>query len=718
MKRRQRHMLLEKLETRRMLSSVIPVGEFRPIDEVGNNVANPTWGTAGDDLLRLAPTNYADGVDAPALPDDLSARDISNILNNQSDPSDPSQDLATLDANELTDFGYVFGQFMDHDMDNTPTGDVVDNIAVSPGDPIGPAALPFTRSITDPSTGTSTSNPTQQPNEVTSYLDLSQIYGSDQATADALRTFSGGQLKTSAGNMLPYLTTNYFTAAQLTQLNAYLGGEQNQGPLSMSSLFATGDIRGNENLELTALQTLFLRNHNMIASQLQADHPNWSDEQLYQTAREINIAQYQSIVYNEWIPAVFGASAMPAYTGYNPSTDAAIANEFSTVAFRFGHSLLSEDIARDGNNGQSVADDVPLSEDFFDPNLLNPADVVDPFTGETSTDIDAVLKGDADGISQASDLLAVSDVRDLLFGNAGAGGQDLIALDIQRGRDHGIATYNQLRVAMGLPAVTSFSQITSNVAVQQELEQAYPGGVNTIDAFEGGLAEDHVAGSDVGPLFQAIMINQFERLRDGDRFFYLNESFTPEMQQIFSEGDTLTKVIENNTSITNLQSDIFKFSASISGTVYAATGRGDFGRGSSGMSGITVELEDTDGDVLATTTTDRSGRYSFDQNSGPSDNPDIAPGINVTGTYDIVVEYPAGIRGLTADSTSTSASVSISRSGINVDNMNFDLGTGGVAQGHSCDFNQFFDGTHFNDDAGSMSVQSMLNDPSWWQTQS
>jgi len=177
-------------------------------------------------------------------------------------------------------------------------------------------------------------------------------------------------------------------------------------------------------------------------------------------------------------------------------------------------------------------------------------------------------------------------------------------------------------------------------------------------------------------------------------------------------------VIENNTSITNLQSDIFKFSASISGTVYAATGRGDFGRGSSGMSGITVELEDTDGDVLATTTTDRSGRYSFDQNSGPSDNPDIAPGINVTGTYDIVVEYPAGIRGLTADSTSTSASVSISRSGINVDNMNFDLGTGGVAQGHSCDFNQFFDGTHFNDDAGSMSVQSMLNDPSWWQTQS
>src|SRR6201999_747115 len=120
---------------------------------------------------------------------------------------------------------------------------------------------------------------------------------------------------------------------------------------------------------------------------------------------------------------------------------------------------------------------------------------------------------------------------------------------------------------LGLPAVTSFAQITSNVKVQQDLATAYPGGVNTIDAFEGGLAEDHVRGSDVGQLFQTIMVNQFARLRDGDRFFYLNQTFTPAEQAILNQGNTLGKMIEANTNITNLQSDVFQFKSSISGTV-------------------------------------------------------------------------------------------------------------------------------------------------------
>src|SRR6185312_11705839 len=129
---------------------------------------------------------------------------------------------------------------------------------------------------------------------------------------------------------------------------------------------------------------------------------------------------------------------------------------------------------------------------------------------------------------------------------------------------------NALRVSMGLKPVTSFAQITSDVTVQSELAQAYPGGVNTIDAFEGGLAEDHVPGSDVGPLFQAIMVNQFTRLRSGDRFFYLNEHFSPSEMRILQQGSTLTQVIEANTNLTNLQADILHFNASISGTITMA----------------------------------------------------------------------------------------------------------------------------------------------------
>src|SRR5947199_2682369 len=146
--------------------------------------------------------------------------------------------------------------------------------------------------------------------------------------------------------------------------------------------------------------------------------------------------------------------------------------------------MLDNEVDRLNNNGTDVTDpagaSVDLTQDFFDPNLLNPSGAVDPLTGHVSTDIGAVLKGNASGIAQETDLLAVRDIRNLLFGNGVAGGQDLIARDVQRGRDNGLPDYNTVRAAYGLPRVTSFAQITSNVQVQQELQRVY-GSVNAID---------------------------------------------------------------------------------------------------------------------------------------------------------------------------------------------------------------------------------------------
>ncbi len=155
--------------------------------------------------------------------------------------------------------------------------------------------------------------------------------------------------------------------------------------------------------------------------------------------------------------------------------------------------------------------------------------------------------------------------------------------------------------------MTSFAQITSNVQVQHELQEAY-GNVNNIDAFEGGLAENLVPGSDVGPLFQTIMVDQFTNLRDGDRFFYLNEQFSPSEKAILQQGNTLAKVIEANTGITNLQSDVFIFKASISGTVSLSPGGSHQGSTQQGMAGITVQLEDTNG---------RCPRHDHDEQPGP-----------------------------------------------------------------------------------------------------
>jgi hypothetical protein len=585
---------IEALESRCLFTA----SGFEPVTEVGNNIANPTQATANTDLLRISPAAYkpvangGDGLNTPSMtygaPTFVAGpRLVSNIVANQAATlfGDPSTDINTVDGNGLSDFGYTFGQFMDHDMDLTPTQsqaaptpnpnkDGVDGFPIpsdpnQPSDPIG--SLAFTRSVFDPTTGITT--PRQQVNVVTSYLDLSNVYGSTQVVSDALRTFSGGQLKTSPGNLLPYDNTTYFTPDQITALNM----ANDSGALPTSQLFAAGDVRANENVELTALQTLFMRNHNLIASELQQLKPNWNDEQLFQEARKLNIAEYQNIVYTKYLPDLLGPDAMPAYTGYDPTVNPSIANEFSTVAFRFGHSMLNDNVLRDNNDGSAVgAQTLQLAEDFFDPNLISTTGAIDPLTGLVSTDIGALLKGDADGHSQAVDLMSVSDIRDLLFGNGPPGspsGDDLIARDIWRADDNGIGTYNQLLVAYGLPPITNdatngFDQISSNPQVQQLLEQAYTGATRQtflqngkdagdINPFIAGLAEDHVPGSDLGPLFTKMLVDQFSRLETGDRFFYLNESFSAVEKAVLSQGSSLAQIITANTGITNLQADVF-----------------------------------------------------------------------------------------------------------------------------------------------------------------
>jgi hypothetical protein len=181
------------------------------------------------------------------------------------------------------------------------------------------------------------------------------------------------------------------------------------------------------------------------------------------------------------------------------------------------------------------------------------------------------------------------------------------------------------------------------------------------------MAEDPVAGSDVGPLFQAIMVNQFTRLRDGDRFFYLNETFSPAEQALLNQGNTLAKVIEANTGITNLQSNVFLFQASISGTVSMDAVGPSRGAGPRGAAGITVQLQDSSGDVLATTVTNAQGNYSFDQLSGSAANPVNASGVSGTGTYNVVLVLPSTL----AQTSPDPQSINITRGGTNVAGVSF-----------------------------------------------
>ncbi len=186
--------------------------------------------------------------------------------------------------------------------------------------------------------------------------------------------------------------------------------------------------------------------------------------------------------------------------------------------------------------------------------------------------------------------------------NVEVGASDLIADDIQRGRDEGDATYNQVRVSLGERPVTSFAQITSNVQLQQELKQIY-GNVNNVELFVGLMAENHLPGSSLGQTEQALLAQQFENLRNGDRFFYENADSPQLVNQL--NNTTLAEIIERNTTITNLQPDVFFFTTSIGGRVTAGSGRSV-----SAVRGVRW-ISDSTGAIIATTTTAANGTYSF-----------------------------------------------------------------------------------------------------------
>ena len=503
-------------------------------DGAGNNIAQPSWGSAGIALLRTARAGYTDGVSAPAGASRPSARAISNALS--------AQESSIVNDRDLSDFVYVWGQFLDHDIDLTESGSSESlPISVPAGDSwfdpasTGTKTIGLKRSVVATGTGTSASNPREQVNAVTAFIDGSQVYGSSKTRADALRSFTGGKLRTSTGNMLPFNATG-------------LANANDSHVMPDSKLYVAGDVRANENPDLISLQTLFMREHNRLAALQASAHPSWTDEQLYQAARQSVIAELQSITFNEFLPALLGRQAIKPYQGYRSNVNPSITNEFATAAYRFGHSLLDSELGRLNNDGSEAAPALSLAESFFNSGVFEPTKV------NRAGDIDPFLKAAATGNTQEVDLGVVDELRNMLFGPPGSGGFDLAALNIQRGRDHGLADYNSVRAAYGLPRVSSFAEITPDTAVQRQLKDLY-GSVDNIDLWVGGLAEKHLPGSSVGATFQRIMVDQFSRLRDGDRNWYQSILRGQELGQI--EGTRLSDVIRRNTSLTNLQPNVF-----------------------------------------------------------------------------------------------------------------------------------------------------------------
>ena len=564
--------------------------EVRSLDGYGNNVANPDWGRAGTAYPRLAPPRYADGIGTPA--GGPNTRYLSNRVFN-----DRTSDIFS--ERDVSQWVWTWGQFIDHTFglaqestESRPipfAGIGADGLERFRND-LG--SIPFRRDAAAAGTGDSPAAPREQLNTVSSYLDGWAVYGGTRERLEWLRdgpvdgTLDNNEptLMLEPGGYLPRATArgNPATAPGMKADGRLRGAPQNA--------VVAGDVRANQNIALTAIHTLFAREHNRIVRALP---PTLPAEERFEIARRIVSAEQQYVTYKEFLPAV--GVRLPRYRGYDPTVNASLTNEFATVGYR-AHSMVHQEFEfRVGRREVSVE----LFNATFNPDLV-------PELG-----LGNVLAGLSAEAQYRNDELIDDNLRSILFQIPSAAGAftsvlDLGAIDVERGRDHGMPTYNELRRAVGLRPKAKFREITGErserfprhlridpsnprndrldilefvdlrdiagrrfrpcdcpdnekadtvarsgrrrTPLAARLRAVYRS-VKKLDAYTGMLSEPHVRGSELGELQHAIWARQFDALRTGDRFFYRHDPALAEIRQRFGIDyrHTLAELIALNT---------------------------------------------------------------------------------------------------------------------------------------------------------------------------
>jgi len=248
---------------------------------------------------------------------------------------------------------------------------------------------------------------------------------------------------------------------------------------------------------------------------------------LYQETRRLVGAEMQNIVYGEYLPTILGVDFMKSYdlivaeeTKYDSNVDSSIFNAFATAAFRFGHSMINGMFKLVSQRNSRTSDE---TDDVYWLWRLR-----EVFDGQSVRGERLPLENMIEGLitqePQTFDSFFTTEVTDHLFQknhNRENFGADLLALNIQRGRDHGLPGYNAYRKACGLRYLTSWNQRPTEVDKKywEKLKEVY-NTVDNIDLYVGGVGETSVRGGVVGPTFACLIADQFRRLKFGDRFFY------------------------------------------------------------------------------------------------------------------------------------------------------------------------------------------------------
>jgi hypothetical protein len=271
-------------------------------------------------------------------------------------------------------------------------------------------------------------------------------------------------------------------------------------------------------------------------------------------------------------------------------------------------------------DGADVAIAVPLNVGFFNPDLVS------------QIQLGPIMKGFASESDYKNDEMIDNSLRSILFRIPSSANPDCLdgptlpqcfntvadlgAIDLQRGRDHGMPLYNAMRNAYGLASKSTFMSVTGEstetfpaglginspscmdivqlfdingnpttvandnatrvvkrCSLAARLKAIY-GSVSSMDAFVGMLAEKHVTGSELGELQLATFKDQFGAARDGDRFFYLNDPLQSFIRNNFGidSRKTLQQVISANTDTAagSIPANVFRIPGSPNAPAAAA----------------------------------------------------------------------------------------------------------------------------------------------------
>lgn len=473
-----------------------------------------------EQLPRLTEARYEDGLGE--LYDTTDPIEVSRAIFDQDGEMPSSQNISTLFT--------TWGQFLDHDLSLTPEGhdEIVEVDAFAHG--VGRSEF---------MDGTGETGPREFGNAITWQIDASMVYGSNEARETDVRSFEDGKLAvtddpTSTHGLLPYATDD-----------TVMAGDVDAG------IYLAGDIRANENPNLLTLHTLFVREHNYWAEKLGEENPDWTDQEIFEVARSIVEYNIQKITYDEWLPHLIG-NVVPDDIEHDPEVDGQISLEFSTAAFRFGHTLVSGHMPRLNDDGTVFGDGhLELMDAFFNPESVE--------TGG----IDALIRGQAAEHAQELDTKVIDDLNFFLATPDGVSGFSLPALNLIRGADHGLGSYVDVRAQLigdidpETLDPTDFSILTSDPELQAELASVYDT-VFDVDLWVGGLAEDNVDGTLMGPLFTHILTDQFTRTAAGDETFnQLDPRLDGDLLEEVLSSATMSSVILRTTDIDLIQDDPF-----------------------------------------------------------------------------------------------------------------------------------------------------------------